>query len=180
MYPSKLAIATTLAALLSLGSVAQADPVAVSGPALGIGVTVYDPQGAEVGKIDSASGDTVVLDTGTNKATLPKNVFGTSPKGPTVNATRTQIDTMVAAASAKSNAAFDAALVPGAEVRGSAGALVGTIKEITGDIVTIERPEGLVRLSRKAFALGSNGLTLSLTTAELEAAAKAAAQSAQN
>ncbi|MBV1691347.1 hypothetical protein KRR38_27595 [Novosphingobium sp. G106] len=171
--PALVAVAVVL--LPSVAS-AQATPPTMPVPNLSAGVVVYDPQGAEVGRIVSAAGDSVVLDTGTNKATLPKNVFGVSAKGPTVNATRGQIDAMVAAASAKANAALEAALVPGAEVKGSAGALIGTIKDVSGDNVTIDRAAGPVRIARKAFTVGPHGLTISLTTAELEAAAQAATQ----
>lgn len=155
---------------------AQNDAQATASQALNAGVTIYDPQGGEVGKIESISGDNIVLDTGTSKATLPKSAFGKGAKGPIVNATKAQIDTMVAAANAKSTAALEAAFVPGAQVHGKAGALVGTVKEASGDNIVIDRPAGLVTLTKQAFAVGPNGLTISMTAAELEAAAKAAVQ----
>lgn len=180
MALSKLAFAAAAVLLLPSVAAAQASPSVSNGTTLSVGSVVFDPQGGEVGKIESIAGDVVVLDTGTSKASLPKSAFGTSAKGPTVTATRGQIDAMVAASLAKSNAALEAALVPGAQVRGSAGALVGTIKDVAGDLVTIDRAAGPVRIARKAFALGANGLTISLTTAELEAAASAVSQPASN
>jgi preprotein translocase subunit YajC len=171
-----MAVLATLVAPTIASAQGAAATTATSQP-LAPGATVYDPQGGVVGKIDSIAGDNVVIDTGTSKATLPKNAFGSSAKGHTVTATKAQIDAMVAAASAKSNAALEAALVTGAQVFGKAGNLIGTIKSIEGDQVVLDRTEGPVSLARQAFALGTNGLTISMTSAELDAAAKAASQS---
>lgn len=171
-----IAVAATLA-MPTIATAQSAPATAAQGQPLAPGVTVYDPQGGVVGKIDSIAGENVVLDTGTSKATLPKNVFGSSAKGHTVNATKAQIDSMVAAASAKSDAALEAALVPGAQVFGKAGNLIGTIKSIEGDQVVLDRSEGPVSLTRQAFALATNRLIISMTSAELDAAAKAAVQS---
>lgn len=165
-----------LMAGLAVPAMAQAPdaPKQAAGPDLAPGAAVFDPQGGEVGRIESISGDTVILDTGASKATLPKSAFGTSAKGPSVNATKAQIDTMVAAANAKATAALDAALVPGAEIRGKAGAVVGTVKELTADGVVIDRQAGPVTLTKKAFTLAQGTLTIAMTAAELDAAAKAA------
>jgi hypothetical protein len=180
MKLSFLAIAILGTSLVPSAAIAQAAPAAAAGPSLVAGVTVYDPQGAEVGKIQSVSGENVILDTGVAKALLPKSAFGAGAKGPSVNATKAQVEQLVAAADAKADAAFDAALIPGAEVRGRSGALVGTIKEVTGEQILLDRPTGPVSLTKKAFALGPAGLTISLTAAELEAAAKAGAPQAQS
>ena len=153
---------------------AQAASAATS-PALTVGATIYDPQGGEVGKIDSVSQDAVVIDTGAHKAALPRSAFGSGTKGPTVTITKAQIDEQVLAATQKAAAALDAALVTGAEVKGKAGTPVGTIKEVNGDQVVLDRPEGAVALSKKAFSAGPQGLLISFTAAELDAAAKAAA-----
>ena len=173
-----LTIAVLAAAMAPTAAFEQGAPASPASPALAAGSMVYDPQGGEVGKVDSLSGETVVLDTGTHKATLPRNAFALSAKGPTINVTKAQLDDMVAAAAAKSSAALDAALIPGAPVHGKAGALVGTIKEVEGDQVLIERAEGVVSLTRKAFTVGSAGLTIWMTTEELDAAAKSAVEPA--
>ena len=64
--------------------------------------------------------------------------------------------------------------MPGAEVRGKAGAIVGKIKEVNGDQIILDRTEGAVSLNKTMFTMMSGALTLPLTAAELEAAAKAA------
>lgn len=160
--------------LLPSAALAQTAPAAASGPALSVGATVYDPQGGEVGKIASMAADTVVIDTGAHKATLPKSAIGKGAKGPTVTITKAQIDAQVAAATEKASAALNAALIPGAEVRGKAGAPIGTVKEVKGDQVVIDRASGPVGLTKQAFGVGPQGLTISLTAAELDAAAQSA------
>ena len=108
------------AALSIPGMVSAQAPInAASGPTLTVGATIYDTQGGEVGKIDSMSADAILVDTGAHKATLPKTAFGSGEKGPTLTVTKAQIDEHVAAATQKANAALEAALAVGAEVKGS-------------------------------------------------------------
>lgn len=170
-------MAVVAAALAPSVAIAQPAPAANMNSPLAAGAVVYDPQGGVVGKVESLAGDNVVLDTGTVKATLPRTAFGSGAKGPSVNATKAQIEELVAASMAKANAALDAALVPGAVVRGAAGTLIGTVKEVSDGQVLIERDAGPVSLTKAAFAMGPSGLAISLTADELEVAAKGAASS---
>lgn len=170
-----LVLTATAALSLPAAASAQAAATATATPNLTVGTVIYDPQGGEVGKIDSVSGDAIVVDTGAHKATLPRSAFGTGAKGPTVTITKAQIDEQVAAAAQKAAAALDAALVVGAEVRGKAGTPIGTVKEVSADKVVIDRTAGPVALARNAIGLGAQGLFISLTAEELDAAAKLAA-----
>ena len=154
-------------------ALAQAPAPAAQGPVLSVGSVIFDPQGGEVGKIDSMTSDAVVIDTGAHKATLPKSAFGSSTKGPTITITKAQIDTQVAAALEKAAAELNALFVPGAEVRGKSGAHVGVVKEVNGDQVVIDRASGPVSLIKAAFAASPQGLVISMTAAELDAATKA-------
>lgn len=175
MKLSQLAIIAASAALMPTVASAQGAATTSAQPAIAAGAIIYDPQGAKVGTITSIAADSAVLDTGTSKATLPKSAFGTSGKGLTVNATRSQIDALVAASSARTRSALEAAFVPGAEVRGKAGAVIGKIKAVDGDHIVVDRTEGgPVSLNKTAFVLGSSGLTISLTADELAAAARTA------
>ncbi|NLR40294.1 MULTISPECIES: hypothetical protein [unclassified Novosphingobium] len=170
-----LVLAAATALSLPAAASAQAAATAPATPNLTVGAMIYDPQGGEVGKIDSMSGDAIVVDTGAHKATLPKSAFGVGAKGPTVTITKAQIDEQVAAAAQKAAAALEAALVVGAEVKGKAGTPVGTIKEVTAEKVVIDREAGPVALNRNAVGLGAQGLFITLTAEELDAAAKPAA-----
>ncbi|MBC2665738.1 hypothetical protein H7F51_09395 [Novosphingobium flavum] len=165
--------AATFVLIAPGAATAQTAPTAASAD-LKIGAVIYGPQGSEVGKIDSVASDTIVIDTGTHKATLPRSALGSSAKGPTVSVTKAQIDAQIQAALDKADAELSAALVPGAEVRGKSGALIGTIKELNGDQVVVDRASGPVGLPKRAFAKGPQGLVISLTAAELDVAAKAA------
>lgn len=152
---------------------APAPAPGAQGPVLSVGSVIFDPQGGEVGKIDSMTSDAVVIDTGAHKATLPKSAFGSSAKGPTITITKAQIDTQVAAALEKAAAELNALFVPGTEVRGKSGSLVGVVKEVNGDQVVIDRASGPVSLIKAAFDASPQGLVISMTAAELDAATKA-------
>lgn len=175
MRVKSLVLAATAALSIPAAASAQAAATAPATPNLTVGTMIYDPQGGDVGKIDTVSGDAIVVDTGAHKATLPRSAFGTGVKGPTVTITKAQIDEQVAAAAQKAAAALDAALVVGAEVKGKAGTPVGTVKEVSADKVVIDRAAGPVALARNAVGLGAQGLFISLTAEELDAAAKPAA-----
>lgn len=155
-------------------ALAQAASSSQTMPALEVGAVVFDPEGAEAAKIESINGDSVVVDTGAHKATLPRTSFGKGAKGPVIGMTKAQLDAAITASVSKSTAALAGMLVPGAEVVGKAGAPVGTVKEVAGEQVVLDRPQGAVSLNKNAFAVVSGKLTLLLTASELEAAVKAA------
>ena len=129
-----LAAAAAVASVPTLAkaqTAAPAAPAANAAASVAVGGTIFDPQGGEVGKIVSMTGDAVVVDTGANKATLPKSAIGSGPKGPIIAMTKAQIDEQVAAANQKASAAVEAAMVTGAPVKGKAGGAIGTIKEVS-------------------------------------------------
>lgn len=179
MNPLRLA-ALLGAAVLPLAATAQAAPSAAAttaspaAPSLEAGTVVYDSQGVQIGTVDSVSGDNVVLAIGENRATLNKSAFATGEKGVSLNTTKAQIEAAVADASTKNQAALETALAVGADVHSKDGVVVGKVKSVAGDQIVLDRPAGAVTLSRQMFAAGSSGLTLSMSAAELDAAAKAA------
>lgn len=171
------------AAMLPAAAIAQtssaappADAASATNAAAGVtvGATVYDPQGSEVGTVESVSGGNVVVNTGTNRATLAATSFGKGAKGPTVSATKAQLDAAVADASAKAKTAVRAALVPDAEVRGKDGAVVGKVKAVNGDNVVLDRAAGPVTVPSQYFTTSQNGLALTISAAELDNAAAVA------
>jgi hypothetical protein len=56
------------------------------------GVSVYDQNGGTVGKIESVSGKTAVLSTGTTRATVPISSFAKNDKGLVIAMTKAEID----------------------------------------------------------------------------------------
>ena len=76
------------------------------------------------------------------------------------------------AATDKSLAEAAAAIAPGATVKGSGGAVVGTIDAVDTETVTIKLASGsLVRVPRTGVAAGNGDVVVGLTAQELEASA---------
>ncbi|HEY0958471.1 MAG TPA: hypothetical protein VGE05_04265 [Novosphingobium sp.] len=172
--PLLLGIAMTPAIAMAQSS---SGPAAVQ-TAIAPGTVVYDPQGAEVGTIENVADGNVVVNTGTNRATLAANAFASGAKGPVLNTTRAQLDAAVADAAAKAGAATRTALIPDAEVRDKDGAVVGKIKSVEGANVVLQLASGPVSVPNQYFTTDSNGLALTITAAELINAAKTATASA--
>ena len=86
-----------------------ADSAAVAAPSatatVAAGATVYGSDGAPVGKIASVAGGNAVVDTGSRKATLALNAFGSGPQGPTITVTKSQLEDAVAKATPPAPAA---------------------------------------------------------------------------
>jgi hypothetical protein len=65
------------------------------------GVSVYDQNGGVVGKIDSVSGKTAVLNTGSARATVPIASFAKNDKGLVIGMTKAEIDAQAKKGAAK-------------------------------------------------------------------------------
>lgn len=169
-------------ALTSAGASAQQTAAKPASPApgaaaLAVGATVYGPQGNVVGQIEKVNGEQVVLNTGTHSATLAASAFGKGEKGPSITMTRQQLETAIDAADTQKQAQLTAALVPGAALRTSDNAAIGTVKSVDANgLVTIERPAGPFSLKRDLFTTDANGLVLRMTGPQLEEALAAAAK----
>src|SRR3546814_4629346 len=66
------------------------------------GATIFDPQGAAIGTIETVTADAVVVNTGTNKVALPPAAIGSNEKGLVASTTKADLD--AAAANAHSEA----------------------------------------------------------------------------
>lgn len=175
-----MSAALTLGALLLVAPVSTvAEPAAASqaSPALAPGTTVYDGHGAEVGRIESVANGNAVVFTGTNRATIPLASFGTSPKGPTLGMTRAELDAAASKAAAAAAEQLRSRLVPGAQVRGTAGAVVATVKTLEGDNVVLSAGKSEVRVPVTGLGLNAQGLFIGMTQAEFDAAVAASTSS---
>ena len=151
----------------------SAAPALAAAGDVSVGATVYGPQGEAVGKIVSVENGTAVLDTGKHKVPLGVDMYGKGETGPTITVTKVQLDTMVDQQMAAANAKRDAALIPGAAVMTADGAELGTIAEVDGNQIVIDRAgedAGQVNLLREYFAATDAGLTARLTMAQIEEA----------
>ena len=138
-----------------------------------VGATVYGPQGEAVGQIVTVENGQAVLDTGTHKVPLGLDMYGKGENGPTITVTKVQLDTMVDQQLAAATAKRDAALIPGAAVTTADGTALGSIAEVDGDNIVIDRAgedAGQVTLLREYFDAGDTGLTARLTMAQIEEA----------
>ncbi len=165
--------------LVPMSVSAQTSPPTQAGTGPVVGATVYDAQGAEVGKIESVADGNAVVFTGTNRGTIPLTSFGSSPNGPTLGMTRAQLDEAAVQAAAAASEQLRARLAPGTEVRGKAGAVVARVKALDGDNVIMTTSKGEVRIPISGIGVNAQGPYIGMTQAEFDAAVSANTGAAQ-
>jgi preprotein translocase subunit YajC len=171
---------TIFLASLGLGLAAPAAaqppaPTPAPAPAAGaiaVGMAVKDASGGDVGTVTKVDGQFLVVKTDKHEVRLPATSFtphnGTLLFGMTRDQLNAETERALAAAAAK--------IVAGAAVSDSAGGAVGTITAVDAQWVTVKLTSGTeVRLPRAAVGVGTNGVVVGSTAAQLEAAAKASA-----
>lgn len=158
-----------------LATIAFAAAAAVPAAAQGqiqVGTAVVDPAGNPVGTVTAIQGGNLIVKTDRHEVSLPSTSF-TPDKGKLLFA---MSQAHLNAETDKALAAANAALVAGAEVRGTGGAVVGTIDAIDAESVTIKLTSGeLLRLPRSAIAGSPQGGVLGVSAEELQQLAKDAA-----
>lgn len=136
------------------------------------GTTIYSQvDDSTVGTIESNDGTTAILDTGAYKAPLPVGTYAMREGKWTVNATKAQIDGMMAAAEAEAQKKLAAAMAIGATVNSADAQYAGTVLAIdaAADQVLLKHGEGLVSLKPEHFALdGAGNLTALYTLEQLD------------
>lgn len=167
MKSMKLALLATLLATAPAAAFAQ-----------DVGATVYGNDKQPIGTVETVANGIVTIDTGKHKAPIPAELIGTGEAGPSINATKDQIDAMMDAQVAEANAKRDAALVAGAAVVSALGKPVGTLTEVdlAADAIVLESPEGPVALKKEHFAVSPEGQLMALFTLEQIASAAASAK----
>lgn len=173
MIPAGSALAQD-AAPAAAPAPAQAAPAQAAAP--GVGATVYDNQGGEVGKIESIANGTAVVFTGSNRASIPLSSFGTSEKGPTLQMTKAELDAAVTQAAAATTDQLRAKLTPGTQVHGSAGAVLATVKAVEGENVVLSAGTRQVSVPLKSLGANDKGIFINMSQAEFDAAVAATAK----
>lgn len=133
------------------------------------GTTIYSQEETptEVGTVVSNDGTTVLVDTGKHQAPLPANYFAEREGSWTINATKAQINQMMDQQVSQANEKRDAALVQGAPVMSADGMPAGMIYTIDEeDTVIIKNENGIVTLTREAFAVNETGALMALYSAD--------------
>ncbi len=158
------------AKLAILATAFAATPIAAS--AQDVGATVFGNDDAAIGTVKANADGIVTVDTGAHLAPLPANLLAEREGKWTVNATKAQIDGMMAAEKAKANAKLDAALVEGAAVISADSQPAGVIHTIdsAADQIVVMRDGGIIALKREHFAVDANGNLMALFSLEQIAA----------
>ena len=156
----RLALTSIAAAAIAL--VAPAAPAF----AQAAGTQVVDTSGGAVGTVVRVDGENVVIKTDKHEVALPKSSFTAHEGKLLFGMTQAQLN----AATEKSLAEAAAAIAPGATVKGSGGAVLGTIDAVDTEFVTIKLQSGtMVRIPRSGVAAGNGEVVIGLTAQELEA-----------
>lgn len=135
------------------------------------GATVFGNDDAPIGTVETNEGGIVTVDTGSFKAPLPANLLAEREGKWTVNATKAQIDGMMAAQKAEADAKRDAALVEGAAVMSADQMPAGTVYTVDSEgTVILQNENGIVTLTKDVFAVDGNGALMALYSAEQLAA----------
>ena len=153
--------------LVTSPALAQAD-------AFKVGTVVTDAKGGPVGTVTAVNGNVVTVHTDKLDANLAKESFTPSEGKLLVGLTQAELN----AAVEKDQAAAAASLAVGAEVKGTGGAVLGTIEAIDGEFVTIKLASGSkVRIPRSGIAGSAGGAVVGLTAEQLEAQVSPTGQS---
>ena len=141
---------------------AQAAPASAYAP----GTQLVDVNGGVVGTVTSVNGDVVTVKTDRLDANLSKSSFTPNEGKLLFGLTQAELNAVVE----KDNAAAEASLAVGAEVKGTGGASLGTIDAIDAEFVTIKLASGnKVRIPRAGIVGSASGAVIGLTADELEA-----------
>ena len=167
LFLASIALATASIAATAVQASAQA-----TGAAIAPGMQVVDTSGGTVGSVIAIKDNILTI-----KTDLHEAVIGTDSVTPhegklLFGMTRAELNSAIE----RDIAAANAALVPGAVVKGASGTKVGTLDAIDAETATIKLESGnLVRIPRSGIRGTPDGDTvIGLTADQLEAEASAA------
>lgn len=140
-----------------------------------VGATIYGNDGNPIGTVEQVTEQVVVIDTGKHKAPVPIGLVFEGKTGPSVNATKDQVNAMMDQQVAAAMAKRDAALVNGAAVVSIDGDPAGTLTsvDLAGDVITLESPDGPIVLKKEYFTINPDGQLMARVTREQIASAAA-------
>ena len=168
------AAAFTLTAGAASAQTGAAPAAAAAAPNVTAGAKVTDASGGAVGTVASVTNGVAVVDTGVAKVGVPVGSFAARADGVAIAMTKTELEAAASGAKAQSAADFKASLVAGAEVTGPEGNPVGKLGAVDAQYAEVDTGSVKAKLPLSAFAKGENGVVVSMTKAQIEAAAGAA------
>ena len=169
LFRERIAVAVA-PVLLALAAPAHADADVALQPAVAAqeGTEVRHISGDLVGMVTRVDRDHLVVKTDRHEAKLPKSSFTPHEGRLLIALTREQLNASVESTLARA----DEQIVAGASVRGTRGAMVGTIESLGENFVTIKLASGaLLRIPNSGIAPSAGGPVVGASAAELEAAA---------
>jgi hypothetical protein len=173
---TKAILAAGALSLASISGAALAQDAAATAE-VAAGLTIYGPDGTEVGTIESVADGVATLDTGKHKIGLPLDRFGENAEGRTTIAVgRDQLNTMVDEQLAKAAAELEAVLVAGAPVVDVNGTALGSVGAVDGEDVTVETEWGAFALKKENFVPGEGSVTAQVQADQVKSALGASAE----
>ena len=130
------------------------------------GMQVVDTKGGAVGVVTAVKGDLITVKTDKHEVALPRTSFTVHEGKLLFGMSQAELN----AEAEKSLAAAAAAIAVGASVKGSGGAVVGTIDAVDADFITLKLDSGeLVRIPRSGVSAGNGEVVIGLTAEQLKA-----------
>lgn len=165
------AFALAATALPISAAYAQQTAAPAASAQVAAGDSVYDPDGALVGTVESLNGDAAIVAVGDKKIGLPLNAFAKNDKGLLIGSKVDELKAAIAKQEAEAAAQLTAALVAGADVRSVDGSeVVAKVKSVEGDNVFLTTPQGDVGLPKSGFFLPAHGLSMAFTADQFKQA----------
>jgi preprotein translocase subunit YajC len=168
----RLVLASIALAATSLSTIAVPAFAQTASSTVTPGMQVVDTSGGAVGTVIAVEGDNLTVKTDRHQTIIVRDSVTPHQGKLLFGMTRAELN----AAVDRDIAAANAALVPGAIVRGAGGVKVGTLERIDAEFATIKLDSGnRVRIPRSGISGTAQGETvIGLTADQLEAQASAA------
>jgi preprotein translocase subunit YajC len=146
--------------------------------AIAVGTHIVDDAGNPVGDVVSIEGSDVVVRTDRHEARIPRSSLWVNRGRVILSMTRAQLNAAVerlAPPPPVQAQSQPVQLAPGIVVRGSGGAIAGTIEAVAQDNITLRLTSGQsVSIPRSAVAATAEGGVISITAEELRRRAEQA------
>ena len=167
---SAFAAAVCLSATPSFAALSALAP-RQSAAAINVGTDIVDDAGNPVGSIVSIQGGDVIVRTDRHEARIPRTSLWVSRGRVVLSMTRAQLNAAVErlAPTPAPQAASPVQIAPGVVVRGTAGAVAGTIETVGQDHVILRLTSGqTVSIPRSSVGATAEGGIISITAEELQ------------
>ena len=150
-------------------------PAAATATDIALGAAVRDRNGLQIATINGIEADGAVVRAGDRLAKLPLHAFGKDDEGLLIGLTADEFQAAIAETSipvpqeVRIVDATAADMTPGAAIRDSEGAPIGTVDSLAEDGVVVLTGGKKVKLAVASFAKDDQGLLIGITASEFNA-----------